>query len=124
MIREVIRSPKIQMSSNIVNGKALEGDCFFKNVNLSVVKLSNSIQLIGDCVFLCCSSLTQVIIPSSVTSIGYDAFSGCTSLTQIIIPSSLKSISKCAFKGCTSLSQITFELPSSVTLIEKNAFSG
>ena len=38
MIREVIRSPKIQMSSNIVNGKALEGDWFFK---MSIYQLSS-----------------------------------------------------------------------------------
>lgn len=102
------------------------------------------------------SNLTSITIPSSVTSIGYNIFNRCKSLisinvdennanycsvddvmfnkdmttlirypikksaTSYTIPSSVTSIGSQAFSGCTGLTSIT--IPSSVTSIENYAF--
>lgn len=72
-----------------------------------------------------------LVIPSSVTyggksyvvkQISRYGFYYKTSLTSIIIPSSVTTIDNNAFSGCTSLTSV--EIPSSVTSIGESAFSG
>ncbi|HRM58291.1 MAG TPA: leucine-rich repeat protein, partial [Prevotella sp.] len=46
-------------------------------------------RIICDRAFLCCDSLSEIVIPSSVTSIGDHAFSSCFSLKYISIPKSV-----------------------------------
>ena len=77
-------------------------------------------DIIGECAFYGCSSLTSINIPSSVTSIGERAFCNCSSLTSVDIPSSVKSIGDVAFGCCSSLTSIN--IPSSVTEIGWGAF--
>ena len=50
---------------------------------------------------MCCSSLTDIIIPNGVTSIGSKSFSSCTALTSIIISNSVTSIGFSAFDYCS-----------------------
>ena len=143
---------------------------------LSKIVIPSSVTSISDSAFLLCRSLSKIVIPSSVTSIGDSAFSGCFSLKYIsipksviclnanpfadwngkleclspnfiyeddvlfdkdksriisfrnkniesyVIPSSVTSIGNNAFSGCGSLSDIV--IPSSVTSIGYSAFSG
>ena len=153
------------------------GDSVFYHCDtLSKIVIPSSVTSIGNNAFSDCRSLSDIVIPSSVTSIGDSAFSGCFSLKYIsipksviclnanpfadwngkleclspnfiyeddvlfdkdksriisfrnkniesyVIPSSVTSIGNNAFSGCGSLSDIV--IPSSVTSIGYSAFSG
>ena len=121
----------------------------------SVIPNDGSVISIGDNAFYGCVNLTSVTIPDSVTSIGKSAFYNCSSLmninvsennqnyssingilydkmkTNIIhvpravlgdiaIPSGVTSIEKEAFSGCTNLTSVT--ISDSVTSIGERAF--
>jgi len=114
-----------------------------------------SVTSIGNSAFYSCRSLTSLSIPSSVTSIGRAAFVECSGLTSIVveegntvydsrnncnaiirtsdntllagckntdIPSSVTSIGDNAFSGCWGLTSLT--IPSGVTSIGGGAFYG
>jgi len=129
---------------------------FYDCKSLTIVIIPSSVTTIGDRVFYGCKRLTSVTIPSSVTSIKYNAFSLCINLTDInvetlnsaymsidgilfdkggqkliyyprgkngayTIPSSVTTIEKFAFSDCDGLTSVT--VPSSVTTIGNGAFS-
>ena len=122
---------------------------------LTSIEIPSSVTSIGYYAFSGCSGLTGIEIPSSVTNIGNSAFSGCSGLTSINveagnvvydsrdncnaiieketntliqgckntkIPSSVTNIGYNAFSGCSGLTSI--EIPASVTSIKYAAFSG
>ena len=76
--------------------------------------------------------ITQVIIPETVTNIDDYAFFGCTDLETISFEgtSQLQRIGAYAFSGCEKLSRFNSQsggvitIPSAVTELEINAFSG
>ena len=122
--------------------------------------IGEGVTRIGAYAFSGCTGLTSVNIPSSVTSIGSHTFDGCSSLTKVIvpdiaawcnlyfwepsdnplywakhlynddnteikdlvIPSSVTNIRSNAFSGCAGVTSVT--IPSSVTSIRDAAFSG
>ena len=101
--------------------------------SLTSINIPSSVTSIEDYAFYSCSSLTSINIPSSVTSIGEGAFRCCSSLTAFTVDANNPNY--CADgcmlfnKGRTTLicaagSQKTSNIPSSVTLIGKSAFSG
>ena len=124
--------------------------------SLTSINIPSSVTSIEDYAFYSCSSLTSINIPSSVTSIGEGAFRCCSSLTAFTvdannpnycadgcmlfnkerttlicaagsqktynIPSSVTSIERTAFWGCSALTSIN--IPSSVTSIGEHAFNG
>ena len=92
----------------------------FRNKNIELYAIPDSVISIGDRAFSGCRSLSCIVIPNSVNSIGDRAFSGCRSLSCIVIPDSVTNIGEGAFSGCSSLSSIV--IPNSVTSIEKGAF--
>ncbi len=140
-----------------INGFGDVGSAFSGCANLKSITISSSMTSIGSYVFSSCTSLMNVIIPDSITSIVSGAFSGC-SLTNITvsadnpnyssregvlfnkkqtvlidypkgkkgsnytIPSSVTSIENNAFSGSSSLTSIT--IPDSVVSIGDSAFSG
>lgn len=75
-----------------------EGNCFEGCINLTNIRIPNTVSYIGYRAFYGCTSLTNIVIPDSVKRIDYEAFCGCTSLTNIVIPDSVTSIAKCAFE--------------------------
>ena len=92
----------------------------FRNKNIELYAIPDSVISIGDRAFSGCRSLSSIVIPNSVNSIGDRAFFGCRSLSCIVIPDSVTNIGEGAFSGCRSLSSIV--IPNSVTSIEKGAF--
>ncbi len=124
---------------------------------LASVTIGDSVETIDFCAFYSCTSLTSMTIPSSVTSIDSGAFSFCNKLVSITvdannayysssadgvlfnknkatlihypggksgtytIPSSVTTIGPQAFTGCTSLMSVM--IPSSVTTIAVQAFA-
>ena len=104
-------------------------------INLTKVIIGNDVTTIKESAFYYCSSLKQVTIPASVTDISYNrVFGQCTALTQIDVESG--NTAYCSEDGIlfnkdkTTLicypagkPQLEYTIPSSVTVIGKNAFA-
>ena len=105
----------------------IDVDAFAGCTSLTSVAFDNSptpnCKNIAGSAFAGCSFLTSFIMPNSVTSIGGDAFQ-YSGLTSINIPQLLSSIPAGAFKYSTSLASVTFDSPTTVTLIDTEAFKG
>ena len=93
---------------------------FDRCVNLTSIKLPNSLVEIGSSTFYTCSSLLELEIPESVISLGVLPFTACRSLTSINIPSGVTSIPASAFADCSSLTSVN--LPSGVTDMGMSVF--
>lgn len=94
---------------------------------LNTVTLSNDLAIIPDHAFNGCG-LTSVNIPEKVTSIGNSAFANNSLSGELNLPSSLITIGERAFYRYNSSSPTggfsSITIPSSVTEIGANAFSG
>ena len=132
----------------------IEPWAFINCSGLTSIDIPNSVTSIGMSAFSGCTGLTSITIPSSVTSIDGSVFAGCSSITSIsvdsentvynslnncnaiietssntliigckntIIPSSVTSIGGNAFSGCSGLTSI--DIPDGVTSIGEGAFS-
>lgn len=124
-------------------GIEIGNSCFKSCKKLTKICIPSSVTSIGKNAFCYCDNLTEITIPSSVTKIGDNAFHSCTSLKELIIPSSVTSIGDGFVSDCSKLSKIMipmnienmgkldfrslslteFTIPSSVTMIDANAFS-
>ena len=112
------------------------------SMNITEVKIPNSVKEIENGAFSDCKELVNVNL-GNIEIISFSAFENCTSLKGITIPKTLKQGSVApVFKGCTNLTSITFEdgitvipsnlcasmnitevkIPASVTEIGANAF--
>lgn len=110
---------------NLSNAKLLKEFAFANCTSLRTVKLSNTLDSIGDFAFSGDTALVSCYFPAGhigagafmgcsrleeisfgkVLSIGKAAFLGCRSLTHVVIPSAMKSIGKEAFVGCENLKE-------------------
>ena len=72
-------------------------------LQLTSIKIPNSVTSIGYEAYRSCSSLTSITIPDSVTSIGNEAFAYCSSLTSVIIGNSVASIGVTLFSFCDNI---------------------
>jgi hypothetical protein len=98
----------------------IEPRAFYNSITQSV-KLSNSLTVIGEEVFVD-SRMKSLTIPPAVNTIEQAAFSGCKYLKDIKLPESLTTIGDEAFKSCGQLKD--FVIPESVTEIGARAFMG
>ncbi len=64
---------------------AIDDNAFKNLMNITSLKLPETVTSIGDSAFYSCSALTTINIPEGVNSIGSQAFSMCTKLTAITI---------------------------------------
>ena len=88
--------------------------------DLTNISLPNSLKYIGENAFYKQSNLKVIDVPDSVVKIGARAFLG-TEIATINIPDGVTSIEDDTFYDCSSLSDI--KLPSSITHIGKRAFA-
>jgi hypothetical protein len=79
-IKKIVIEEGVTSIGNFAFGWA-QADC-----PVTEVVIGNSVTLIGQYAFWCCSSLSSITIPNSVTSIEQYAFNGCTNLTNIFVP--------------------------------------
>lgn len=135
----------------IPNSVTCIGDMAFNACSFLEVHIPGSVTSIGEGAF-CHSRLRKVHIHDGVTSIGDKAFSGCDSLHEVYIPGSVTYIGKNPFMFCPDIEfhcdskyyvvrdnvlysgdkkrliscgfqGETFQIPSGVTSIDRNAFT-
>lgn len=80
----------------------------------------SSVTVIGDCAFVQCALLEEIILPEGLTEIGDSAFRGCLELKEIHIPEGVTTIGRDVFTCCYALEEIT--LPAGITVIPESAF--
>ena len=78
-------------------------DAFRHNLNLTNVKLPNTLLHIGETAFRNAENLPSITIPNSVLTIGDEAFAQCRVLTEITIPANVTYIGRSAFNVCYEL---------------------
>ena len=102
------------------------GTWVFVNSGLEKLELPASLQELGSAAFYGCTKLKTVTVDngSQLQSIGNGSFQGCTNLEsfRFLGTSVLQTIETNAFSGDTKLP--TFEIPTSVTMINTGAFNG
>lgn len=86
--------------------------------NLRTVEILG-IKTLGEAMFYCCDSLTNVTLPDSLTKIKQSAFAS-TGLQDIQLPSNLKTIGESAFEY-SNLTKII--LPKSLEVLDSYAFA-
>lgn len=100
--------------------KTIEAKAFYNSKVLTTIKLSNSLEYIGDQAFEKCSNLISIDLPDTLTYLGRYAFSKCYSLTTVKLSSSLKDIYEHAFSECSNLDSII--IPEGIESIGSNSF--
>lgn len=85
-----------------------------------VIRVPNSVRIIGKGAFKGCVSVEEVILPQNVTDILDDAFKGCRKLKKLNFPPKLRHIGEYAFHRCHSLESI--ELPYEVKSLGSCSF--
>ena len=85
------------------------------------VTLPETIETIGNRVFLSCESLRQINLPNGLRVIRDEAFNSCPHLQIDIWPDSLQTIGEDAFAGCLALKDVV--LPAKLTTIGRDAFA-
>lgn len=99
------------------------GDCEFRNcTSLSSIHLHNGLKSIGSSVFENCSSFKDLYIPDTVTYLGIGVFKNCVQLETVHLPSSISEINSEMFFGCSKIGKVF--LSDDITKIGEKAFMG
>lgn len=120
------------------------GNNMFRELKLTSIKLPKNITKIGNYAFNGCNNLKEVVIHEGLKELGADAFNGCSNLEEISLPDGMEDIGNRAFVGCPikeitipegikRLKGLTFanynntqleriNLPSTLEVIESQAF--
>ncbi len=99
------------------------GKSAFENCsNLKKLTFGKSVQDIGAKAFYGCCELKNLVIPDSVTIIRDEAFAD-TFLQSLVIGKNVEYIGKKAFRGGLSMQGSEIVIPSSVKIIDAEAFS-
>ena len=73
------------------------------------VIIPETVQKIGNYVFMNCEKIKNIKLPSNLKSIGKTCFQGCISLTGLFIPQSVESIGGGIFGDCDALQSVEIE---------------
>lgn len=111
-----LTSVKIAESVTTIGGLAF---CWCSNLK-SIEIPDGALSSIGWYAFGYCRSLSSISIPKTVTEIGYGAFTGCVGFSSVKLPPYLNSISSALFENCTGL--IHIEIPEGTSSIGNSAF--
>lgn len=77
-------------------------------LELTSVRIPDTVTSIGDYAFSLCLNITSLTIPDSVTKIGCHAFEYCQAMESLTIGRSVESIGNAAFLYCNGLTEIGF----------------
>lgn len=120
----LFNSPKKSLKSVEIPDTVTEVQdyAFAANNELSSVKLSKNLKVIGNNAFWDCPKLTSIELPSTLKKIGVYAFSA-TGLTSVVIPDSktLNQLDQFVFFQSKDLKEVT--IPASLTNIADNCFN-
>lgn len=105
----------------IPEGVRMIGNYAFAGRGLKYVKLSSTVEVVGDSAFLGCRLLENIEFSKNIKHIGNNAFNQCDKLNNIVLPCGLLSIGNSAFYWCRSISSIT--IPASTLSIGVNPFA-
>ena len=89
---------------------------------IKLLKIPDSVKVIGYNSFRCCSHLQYVVFPRGLKSIGTSAFWGCDSLKEVNLPDGVEYICEEAFQDCKSIRSV--KLSKRLKQIGDNAFRG
>ena len=73
------------------------------------VIIPETVQKIGNYVFMNCEKIKNIKLPANLKSIGKTCFQGCISLTGMFIPQSVESIGGGIFGDCDALQSVEIE---------------
>ena len=73
------------------------------------VIIPETVQKMGNYVFMNCEKIKNIKLPSNLKSIGKTCFQGCISLTGLFIPQSVESIGGGTFGDCDALQSVEIE---------------
>ena len=97
-------------------------ECFASCENLI---LPSGLTSIGAEAFRNCGKLTgNLVIPNTTTYIGQSAFENCSGFTGLSLSENLTSLGQMAFKNCKGLAGCSVVVPSGVTILTGNTFTG
>lgn len=108
-------------TNNKLPGGDYDKQGILQTMNVTSVKLPETLTALSGGAFYMCKSLVSVNLPDGITSINQYCFSGCEKLQLDALPPSLTNISSDAFRGCSSL-QLT-HLPETIKTIGGDAFN-
>lgn len=94
----------------------------FKNMDITSIKIPNSVVSIGNEAFWFCTSLENVEFGNGLKNIGHYAFRGCESLTEIKIKDGIETIEHGAFQGCKSVEY--FEIGEGLEVLKASTLEG
>ncbi len=100
----------------------IEDYAFYRCTGITTVTFGSGLKTIGDYAFFNCENLNAVSFPDGLTRIGVSAFEGCGKLKTLSIPGSVKTIGGLAFVSCSNVASLT--LGYGIKTIEYGAFSG
>ena len=98
------------------------GEQVFYNCELlHTINFGKNLTTIGQRAFINCYALESIEIPDTVTSLGIRAFNNCTALESVILGSGITEIGSYQFSFCTQLKKITLKSP--ISSIGEYAFT-
>lgn len=105
----------------IKNGVTSIGSFAFKETNLKIVEIPDSVTSIDEHAFDRCTHLQEITLPESIMRIDQYAFANCTSLRKITIPKNVRGMGLGLFAGCTGL--VSAEIMDGVPVIGDGMFN-